>query len=197
VNYRDIFPVPPRPGEVQSCAEAGVLGVLPGTIGVLQAVEALKLLTGIGKPLVNRLLCYNALEQDFFKMQLSLHPESAKQLPQTVQDYLQADYDWLCGLKAQVGEEISFSDFQLHPLQAEFTWVDLRLPHEMPRLDEDSCLQIPLQELEQRIAELEGKPVLFICQSGKRSLQAVSIYKQNYPQALAFSLSKGVHSIVQ
>lgn len=82
LNYRHLFPVPPQPGEVQSCAEAGVLGILPGTIGVLQASETLKLLTGIGKPLVNQLLCYNALEQDFIRWNLprTLKPQNTFQL---------------------------------------------------------------------------------------------------------------------
>jgi adenylyltransferase/sulfurtransferase len=108
------------------------------------------------------------------------------------------DYEWLCGLKPSSDtDEISFEAFQQLPDVHQFTWVDLRMPHEQPRLKEGACLEIPLQELEQRVHELGGKPVLFFCQSGKRSLQATTIYKRFYQQARVFSLSNGVLSIVQ
>lgn len=96
LNYRDLFPEPPKNDEVLSCGEAGVLGVLPGLIGVMQATEVIKLITGVGEPLANQMLTYNALQQSFYKMQLMQHPESAKYLPANVESFLQINYESLC-----------------------------------------------------------------------------------------------------
>jgi adenylyltransferase/sulfurtransferase len=96
VNYRDLFPVPPKNSEVQSCAEGGVLGVLPGIIGVMQATETIKFITGVGETLANRLLTYNALSQHFNTIELIKHPESATNIPTSEEAYLQTNYEWLC-----------------------------------------------------------------------------------------------------
>lgn len=96
INYRDLFPTPPKKKEVQSCAEGGVLGVLPGIIGVLQATEAIKWITGVGVTLSNQLLTYNALDQHFNKIDLIKNPESSILMPKTNEAYLQTNYEWLC-----------------------------------------------------------------------------------------------------
>ena len=96
VNYRDLFPYPPKNHEVNNCAEGGVLGVLPGIIGVMQATEAIKLITGVGDILSNQLLTYNALSQQFNKVQLIKNPLSANLIPKTIDAYLQTNYESLC-----------------------------------------------------------------------------------------------------
>jgi adenylyltransferase/sulfurtransferase len=97
--YRCLFPEPPPPGTVPSCAEGGVFGVLPGIIGSIQAVEAIKLITGIGDPLVGRLLLFDALEMDFTTVKLRWDPECpvCGKHP-TVTELI--DYDQFCGLRS-------------------------------------------------------------------------------------------------
>ena len=97
--YRCLYPDPPPPGEVPSCAEAGVLGVLPGVIGVLQATEAIKLILGIGEPLIGRLLMYDALAQEFRVLRVHRNPECpvCGDNP-TIRELI--DYEQFCGVPA-------------------------------------------------------------------------------------------------
>jgi molybdopterin/thiamine biosynthesis adenylyltransferase len=96
INYRDLFPSPPKNDEVMNCAEGGVLGVLPGIIGVMQATEVIKLITGVGKSLANQLVTYNALTNDYYKIQLIKNPMALKTIPNTIEDYLKTNYEQLC-----------------------------------------------------------------------------------------------------
>src|SRR5436190_18794782 len=89
VSYRDIFPDPPKEGEVLNCAEAGVLGTLPGIIGTMMANETIKLITGIGEPLVNQLLTYNALNNQVYLLNLSARKETRSLIPKDEKAYLQ------------------------------------------------------------------------------------------------------------
>ena len=96
LNYRDLFPEPPKNDEVLSCAEGGILGVLPGLIGVMQATEVIKIISGIGETLTNELLTYNALTQSIFKMQLVKNPAAAQFAPASLEAFKQLNYEWLC-----------------------------------------------------------------------------------------------------
>ncbi len=96
VNYRDIFPTPPKNDEVLNCAEGGVLGVLPGTIGVMQATEVIKLITGVGAPLANQMLTYNALNNQYITIQLIKNSEAIKTSPTTLDIFMQTNYAHLC-----------------------------------------------------------------------------------------------------
>ena len=96
VNYRDIFPDPPKEDEVLNCAEAGVLGVLPGIIGTMMANETIKLITGIGEPLINQLLTYNALNNQVYELNLSARKETRSLIPKDEAEFLKTDYEWLC-----------------------------------------------------------------------------------------------------
>ncbi|HLO79826.1 MAG TPA: HesA/MoeB/ThiF family protein [Chitinophagaceae bacterium] len=192
VNYRDLFPLPPAAGEVLSCAEAGVLGVLPGVIGTMQATEVIKLITGIGELLTDRLLTYNALTQDFFTMQLESNPAAVDHLPTSVDSFMKMDYEVLCGNKITGIDEISYRELAG---RQDLQIVDVRDLHEQPRITEFSCLTIPLKELEWNLDELDGKKVVFICQSGKRSMQAVQVFRGYDPDAEVYYLSGGVNSM--
>ena len=101
VNYRDLFPVPPKDDEVLNCAEAGVLGVLPGIIGTMMANETIKLITGIGKPLINSMLTYNALNNQVFEVELSSHPATALLMPKDAESFKKMDYKFLCSASIQ------------------------------------------------------------------------------------------------
>src|SRR5436190_15136765 len=89
VNYRDLFPEPPKETEILNCAEAGVLGVLPGIIGTMQANETIKLITGMGEPLINQLLTYNALNNQVYLLNLSARKETRSLIPKDEKAYLQ------------------------------------------------------------------------------------------------------------
>jgi sulfur-carrier protein adenylyltransferase/sulfurtransferase len=99
VNYRDLFPQPVLEGEVMSCAEGGVLGVLPGIIGTLQATEVIKWLTGIGETMANRMIAYNALSQNFISFQLTANAEAGNYLPESKETFMRINYDEMCGNK--------------------------------------------------------------------------------------------------
>src|SRR6187200_1774725 len=96
VNYRDLFPEPPKEGEVLNCAEAGVLGVLPGIIGTMMANETIKLVTGIGEPLIEQLFTYNALNNQVYQLSLSSRKETRSLIPKNEKEFLKTDYEWLC-----------------------------------------------------------------------------------------------------
>ena len=100
VNYRDLFPQPPKEDEVLNCAEAGVLGVLPGIIGTMMANETIKLITGMGEPLINRLLTFNALSNQVYELELSPRVETRALIPANELLFKQMNYEWLCGLIA-------------------------------------------------------------------------------------------------
>src|SRR6187551_2266018 len=104
VNYRDIFPDPPKDGEVLNCAEAGVLGVLPGIIGTMMANETIKMITGIGEPLIDQLFTYNALNNQVYILKLSARQETRSLIPKNKQEFLKTDYEWLCASPIERGE---------------------------------------------------------------------------------------------
>ena len=192
VNYRDLFPVPPSEDSVLNCAEAGVLGPLPGMIGAMQAMEVIKLVTGIGKPLINKLLTYDALSQQQFTIELS--PASNNQGPKNLEEYFSFDYVQACSSKEI--PEMDFSDVK--HLGTGFQIVDVRELHEEPRLNNlisNAYLEIPLSTLEIESEKLKEKDVLFICQTGKRSKKAVEWLLQIGHQRKAYSLRNGVFGI--
>jgi adenylyltransferase/sulfurtransferase len=200
VNYRDLFPEPPAGGEVLNCAEAGVLGVLPGIIGSMQSTEVIKLLTGIGTPLVNKLWNYNALTQDVFTIQLGVHPDASFRIPTTAEGLLNTDYEWLCGVPAASIMEIDasnwFEDYHNHLV------VDVREPHERPRLTSlckrmgISLMEIPLSALEDQMDSISARQVVFVCQAGRRSLQASSLFLKQNSAGSVCSLKGGVQALV-
>lgn len=95
-NYRDIFPIPPNNNEVANCATAGVIGVLPGLLGAMQAAEAIKLITGLGELLKNQLLNYNLLTHSFFIIDLSKNPVAQEHIPSSLNIFLNTNYENLC-----------------------------------------------------------------------------------------------------
>jgi sulfur-carrier protein adenylyltransferase/sulfurtransferase len=199
VHYRDLFPIPPQAGEVLNCAEGGVLGVLPGIIGSMQAMEVIKLITGIGEPLTNRLLTYDALTQRFMDFSLSPHPDSAAMTPSTPEEYLSLDYARACGMENSDTREIDPEDWKQNHLADPL--VDIREWHEQPRLAEWSAamgvtlLEIPMSSLPSAMKSLSGRQVTIICQSGKRSLAAVKMFEQADASIKAISLKGGVNAL--
>ena len=146
VNYRDLFPEPPKSGEVLNCAEVGVLGALPGIIGSIQAGETIKLITGIGEPLINRLFTYNLLNNQSYELILSKHNDAHTTIPPNVETFLQMDYDWLCGNIAQ-DLEIDAAHFDQLRAMKHTIVVDVREHDEFPPVTEFPHLKVPLSEM--------------------------------------------------
>jgi molybdopterin/thiamine biosynthesis adenylyltransferase/rhodanese-related sulfurtransferase len=182
--YRCLFPEPPPPGLVPSCDESGVFGVVPGTIGMLQATETLKLIIGIGEMLVGRLLLFNAEDMSFEFVKLHKNP-ACKVCGEQPSVTGLIDYQAFCGLPGDGAEHGSAGKaWDLTPTElaarlksgAQLTLVDVREPHELEISHIDSTRNIPLGQLALRSAELDPQgDIVLICKTGVRSTRALHI----------------------
>ena len=184
--YRCLYPEPPPPGLAPGCAEGGVLGVVPGIIGLIQATEILKLVLGLGTPLLNRLLLFDALDMKFRELKLRRDPQCpvCGEHP-TITRLI--DYEDFCGLKPAGGsgalhpDEVTVQDLKraLDDPQLGIQVLDVREPgeHQVARLEGATLL--PLSQLTQRFTELDPNQHYYIhCRVGSRSLQAVQFLRE-------------------
>jgi sulfur-carrier protein adenylyltransferase/sulfurtransferase len=182
--YRCLFPEPPPPGLVPSCAEGGVLGILPGTIGTIQATEALKLILGIGESLIGKLLLYNALDMSFEYVKLRKNPKCKICGPDPEITKL-IDYEEFCGVPGHDHEEGSAGegwDIEAVELSEriqqgeDIRLVDVREPHELEISRLESAQLIPLGQLAARLSELDSaQEVVLFCKAGTRSARALEL----------------------
>jgi len=179
VNYRDLFPYPPKEDEVLNCADAGVLGVLPGVIGSMMANETIKLITGIGETLANQLLTYNALNNQVYQLALSPGKGTRLLIPESEAAFLQMDYEWLCSSEKThpiaIGSVIDADIFNGLIAKGDVDVIDVRAPDEMPEVTDFPNIKIPLSQLSENTSLIKSDTIVVFCQSGKRSLQAVEI----------------------
>ncbi len=190
IHYRDLFSDPPKNEEALSCSEAGVLGVLPGMIGVMQATEVIKFITGIGKPLINQMLTYNALTQHTYLMQLTKSIAPSATMPNDLASYLHTDYPGLC--------ETAVNEMRIQEWlqqKEDLILVDIREEDEMPRLVSFQHLSIPLNTLLQHQETLQNKELVFICQTGVRSKKAAAMMKNICHNV--YSLQGGVNELLK
>ena len=184
--YRCLYPEPPPPGLVPSCAEGGVLGILPGTIGLIQATETVKLILGIGQPLVGRLLLYDALAMRFRELKLRKNPECpvCGEHP-TVTKLI--DYQQFCGIPSQPSAAEAPFEGDIDPVEVKakidrhdpFVLIDVREPFEYKIGNIPYARLIPLGELPKRLSELNpDAETVAHCKSGMRSAKAVALLKQ-------------------
>ena len=178
--YRCLFPEPPPPDSVPNCAQAGVLGVLPGIIGMLQAIETIKLIVGIGEPLIGRLLHFDALKIKFRELNLPRDPRCPV-CGETPTIFSPIDYDQFCGAR----EEQSVPAMSVHELKQKmdarepFELIDVREPFEYEIARIDGAKLIPLGEIGERLDEIQREqPIVVHCHSGQRSAQAVRLLQQ-------------------
>jgi adenylyltransferase/sulfurtransferase len=181
--YRCLFPEPPPPGLVPSCAEGGVLGVLPGTIGTIQATEAIKMLLGIGSSLVGRLLLYDALDMSFEYVKLKKNPKCKVCGPNPEVTEL-IDYNAFCGVPGLGHEQGSAGvdwDIDAKSLAEKLkgnrlTLLDVREPHELEISALPGAVNIPLGTLAARLSELDSaKDMVVFCKTGVRSSRALEL----------------------
>jgi molybdopterin/thiamine biosynthesis adenylyltransferase/rhodanese-related sulfurtransferase len=182
--YRCLFPEPPPPGLVPSCAESGVLGILPGTIGTLQATEALKLILGVGETLIGRLLLYNALDMSFEYVRLRKNP-ACKVCGEHPSVTELIDYEAFCGVPGRqvetgsAGQQWDITPTELAQALKDgkaLHLVDVREPHELEISHLENTLNIPLGQLGMRSHELDPQDeIVLICKAGVRSTRALHI----------------------
>ncbi len=199
--YRCLYPEPPPPGLVPSCAEGGVLGVLPGVVGTMQAIETIKLITGIGEPMINRLLLFDALKMKFRELKLKKNPDCVVCSDHaTIKELI--DYEAFCGMPANDHShnaelqskqetftvntnpnEITVQELKARLDAGEMPFIlDVRNPNEWEIVRLNGTVLIPLPELPNRLHELKGKEeteILVHCKMGGRSAQACEILRQN------------------
>jgi molybdopterin/thiamine biosynthesis adenylyltransferase/rhodanese-related sulfurtransferase len=178
--YRCLYPEPPPPGLVPSCAEGGVLGVLPGIVGSIQAMETIKLILGAGEPLVGRLLLFDALAMRFRELKLRRNPDCpvCGEHP-TLKKLI--DYEEFCGIRGEEApamtdgiQEISATELKARQDRGDKLFIlDVREPHEYQICNLNGKL-IPLGELPRRVNELDSSVEMVVhCRSGKRSADAI------------------------
>lgn len=192
--YRCLFPEPPPPGAVPSCAEGGVLGILPGTIGALQATEAIKLILGIGDSMIGRLLLYDALNMEFTEVKLRKNPNCpvCGENP-TVTELI--DYEQFCGAPAHDRSPYAAQEVDLHevrqmtPVQLkerldggdDLFLLDVRQPHEwdISNMQSVGAKLIPQNELMEHLDEFDQEQEIVVqCRSGVRSANVIMIMQQ-------------------
>lgn len=189
-NYRDIFPNPPMENEIGNCAEIGVLGVLPGTIGCIQASEVIKLITGIGKPLVNQLQTFNLLTNHWQTFTIQASPETRSLIPKDTISYKNTDYSLACGPLQKM--EIDAADLQFYFDKEDVVFVDVRETFEKPEIDFFHHKKYPLSNWEKEVPSFQEGTIILFCQSGKRSLDAAKKLSQIYKDKEIFSLKNGI-----
>ena len=182
-NYRDLYPEPPPPGLVPSCAEGGVLGILPGVVGCIQATETIKIILGTGTTLSGRLLTYDAMNMSFKEFKLRRDPE-AKPITELI------DYQQFCGVPANDHESTSQEDnavVDIEPLALKerlktnhLHLIDVREPHEWDICHIEGATLIPLGQIQNRLSEIRGNDeVIIYCKMGGRSKKAYKILQDN------------------
>ena len=183
--YRCLYAEPPPPGLVPSCAEGGVLGILPGLLGVVQATETIKLILGAGEPLIGRLLLVDALSMRFRELKLKKNPDCVLCGANPTITKL-VDYEAFCGVTLDAEApgngvpEIAVEDFKsMRDRGEDFVLVDVREPHELQICAFPESVRIPLGDLPENLNRLStADEIVVLCKSGARSARAVQLLRQ-------------------
>ena len=187
--YRCLYPEPPPPGLVPSCAEGGVLGILPGVIGTLQATEAIKVILGVGEPLIGRFLIFDALKMRFRELKLRKDPDCPVCGDHPTVTQL-IDYEQFCGItpgataaassSTEDADEATVEELKTRLDRHEsFLLLDVREPQEFEICRIPGSVLIPLGDLPSRLSELEGRDDMIVhCKSGVRSGKAVRLLRE-------------------
>ncbi len=181
--YRCLYPEPPPPGLVPSCAEGGVLGVLPGIMGCIQAMEVIKLILGRGEPLIARLLLFDALAMKFRELKLRKNPDCPIcGTNRTITKLI--DYEQFCGIRGEEHTPVQTGIPEITPVELKkkmdanepFVLIDVREPHEYQICRIPGSKLIPLGEVPKRMSELDSADEIVVhCKSGMRSAKAVDL----------------------
>ena len=188
-NYRDLFPEPPPPGLVPNCAEGGVIGVLPGIVGSLQANEVIKVVSGVGEPLTGRLFLFDAASFTTRILKVNKNPNT--KITELI------NYEQFCGIVSHE-EESAINEVTVHDLKkwkdanADFQLIDVREPYEYDIANLQGEL-IPLSKIVSSINQIsKDKKVIIHCRSGKRSADAIRELQQIFPFDNLYNLQGGI-----
>lgn len=195
-NYRDLFPTAPVNSEQFSCNATGVLGTVPGIIGMMQANEALKLITGIGNPLINQLLTINLLDYSSYKIEIPFTENKPYAMPSDRATFESFDYEWFCN-QMQDGEINAETALEWVKSHAAIL-VDVREPSEAPQITLYPSVKCPLSTINDNLDILKtGQKLIFVCASGSRSLKAIQQLKPMLPDYEMFSIHGGLTRMTQ
>lgn len=190
-NYRDLFPAPPTDGSVPNCEQAGVLGVLPGIIGAIQANEVIKIITNKGEPLVNTLLIIDSLTMEISRIGIQ-NRNSRNAIKKLI------DYEDFCGINEKKNKSLNMKEITVQELQqlkqngADFQLIDVREPHEYDICNLEGEL-IPQAEIPHNVDKIsKSKQVVVHCRSGKRSGDMVQWLEKNHGFTNLYNLKGGV-----
>jgi adenylyltransferase/sulfurtransferase len=194
-NYRDLHATPPPPGLVPSCAEAGVLGVLPGIVGSLQALEVIKVVTGVGDTLSGRLFSFDAFTFESRTFNLKRNPDNPLNGGNPTITQL-IDYEQFCGINKEPEKtikEISAKDlYEMQKSNEDFQLIDVREPHEFESANLGALL-IPLGSISEKSALIDkDKKVVIHCRSGARSAKAIRELEKEFGFENLYNLKGGI-----
>jgi len=194
-NYRDLFPVPPKNEHIPTCNQIGVLGVLPGIIGLYQANETLKIILGIGDILSGSLLSFSALNMRTYEIKIPSRKGS--NMPLTFESFHQNNYGWDCTTTSEEVQEITLDQITEKINQSHTLFIDVRESGEQPDISFDNLIQIPLSKLPDSPPKLPpAKEYILFCRSGQRSKTAARLLAQKYPRQKIRSLKTSIFQFV-
>lgn len=200
--YRCMYPAPPPPGLVPSCATGGVVGVLPGVIGTLQANEVIKLIVGGGNPLIGRLVTFDAWNMKWRELKICKDPDCpvCGKNP-TITELEEYDYEDFCGIKQQEEENEAVEGIEAKELKRRLdegeriTLIDVREPHERAIVKFLDAKAIPIGQLARRQNELDPDiDTVFVCKEGKRSILAVNTLREAGYKGKMYNLKDGTNA---
>lgn len=190
-NYRDLFAVPPESSQIPNCDETGVLGVLPGIIGTLQATEAIKYLSETGTVLSGKILFYNLLRPQFYEMELTQNPDIFQYMPLTPTAFRNFDYSLTCSSVRTIDWNQAYALFRENPEETIF--IDVREWNELPRAENLPLLHLPLSLFPEEVYKaVEKQNLLIFCQAGVRSVKAAKTLKKIFPGKNIYSIKGGI-----
>lgn len=191
VNYRDVFPLQPPAGEVPDCNQAGVLGVLPGLIGIYMASETIKYLSGFGRLNAQKMHVYHWNSHSLVDFEILPNPKARMHLPEDRDVYINRDY----GKNCVAGSEISWNEAIQHRSidPAKTALVDVREVHELPDSILLNCIKLPLSQLDEEYQKLNSFQNIYVfCQTGQRSQYAMKQLMLSYPEKTIYSIQGGI-----
>ena len=190
ITYRDLFPQQPKENEVADCNEAGVIGVLPGIVGSLQAAEAIKIITGIGQVASGKLITYNMLHNSFYEFNITANPLAATFLPANEVAFEGMDYGDVCDVFSV--REIDVASFVELRNSAETIVVDVREEYELNETPILESIQMPFSAFDENAELPNAETIIVVCKSGHRSKAAAVLLSRRYKNVV--SLRGGINN---
>lgn len=194
-TYRCLFPNPPKPGSIPSCSEAGVLGVLPGIIGSMQANEVIKLILDLNGLLTGKLLNYNALESSQYTLKIKRVDSEVEKVLSNRKGFKTTDYDLFCGITSELKEdEVSVNNLE-YLIQQGYKLIDIREDWEQPRLNIENT-QLTYDEMAKAESILrKDERYIIACNNGERSKAAIQFLKTEFGFEQLYNLKEGLTSL--